>query len=727
MGKNNVAVKCVQADNETDSNSVLNNDEDVIKINDNKNRDTAKNSDDSAKGGKSGSRKRIHGLDGIRALAVILVVGYHFIPQVFPQGYVGVDVFLVLSGFLITYLLIQEVDSTKRINLISFWARRLRRIVPAVFVMVGVSVSTALFIGGDVLVGIRRQIITAFTFTYNWGEIIAGSTYFDQANPALFKNLWSLAVEEQFYLLWPILLWLLIAPKLIKKRNVALVVALVLAGLSFTWAIALTAHGADATRIHVGTDSHAYGLMLGAALAIAHKKIISVRMNNRRYTALFFGIAGWLGIISLVCLSCAPLSRIPLGTLLPMPAISFIASILTILSISSTFAYSQWLNLTNDTHAIIQLRGAISERSLVGFLQLVPLRWVGLRSYGIYLWHWPLSVLALYCVPGLNVWVRAVIIVALTFICAGLSWKFVEQPIIRDTAYGWMHSLSKRSRVVVIAALAVATTLSGCAIVMQPEMTSAQRTILEARKANAAMKDSLGKSQKSSRLDSKSDSSPKSKKNSTRNTQKKSADSTKEKRLDSKKRQSTSNSKKDAVKSGKTAQKMHNQPEIIGANITVIGDSVTEASSMMLNQDFPGIYVDGVVNRTGANAAQFLADADNNPSVGRRHYVVVGLAANATWRQEWLDALLNQVGSDRKLILVNGFGPSTSSWIFQSNDVIAAYAGAHRGQVFVADWAGQIKDHTDLLAQDYVHPTFDGGAHYFSLAVKNALEEAYRS
>ena len=149
---------------------------------------------------------RIGGLDGLRAIAVALVLVYHLIPGVLPGGMVGVDAFFVISGFLITSLLLLEQRRTGRIDLRRFWIRRLRRIVPALVAAVAVVVALAACIGGDALLAVRRQVLSSILLVYNWAEIIGGSSYFDQTQPLLLTNVWSLAVEEQFYLLWPLVI-----------------------------------------------------------------------------------------------------------------------------------------------------------------------------------------------------------------------------------------------------------------------------------------------------------------------------------------------------------------------------------------------------------------------------------------------------------------------------------------------------------------------------------------
>src|SRR5690625_3791387 len=155
----------------------------------------------------TGARGRwwIEGLDGWRALAVSAVLVFHLRPGTLPGGFIGVDVFFVISGFLITTLLVRELARHGRINLPRFWLRRARRLLPALVTVVVTSTVAAYFAGGDLLVGIGRHIAGALTFSNNWVEIVAGSDYFAASTPNLFMNFWSLAVEEQFYILWPII------------------------------------------------------------------------------------------------------------------------------------------------------------------------------------------------------------------------------------------------------------------------------------------------------------------------------------------------------------------------------------------------------------------------------------------------------------------------------------------------------------------------------------------
>ncbi|MFL6154203.1 MAG: acyltransferase family protein, partial [Ornithinibacter sp.] len=204
---------------------------------------------------------RLAGLDGLRALAILAVLVFHLDPTWLPGGFLGVDVFFVVSGFLITTLLVRERVTSGRTDLPGFWARRARRLVPALLVCVPSAVLLARLSEGDLLVGIERQVLGATTFTSNWLEIHAGTDYFAATSPQLLMNLWSLAVEEQFYLLWPLLLIGLLRLPRAWQRG-CLVAAVVVAALA-----PLRLVGGDTLHAYYGSDVHAMPLLLGALLA----------------------------------------------------------------------------------------------------------------------------------------------------------------------------------------------------------------------------------------------------------------------------------------------------------------------------------------------------------------------------------------------------------------------------------------------------------------------------
>ncbi|MDO5635584.1 MAG: acyltransferase, partial [Micrococcus sp.] len=308
----------------------------------------------------------IPGLDGIRAIAILGVLVFHFTPSVLPGGFLGVDVFFVLSGFLITTLLLREIDGKGRIDLLGFWRRRARRLLPALVLVVLTSVTLARLIGGDLLVGIGRQTLGALTFTTNWLEISAGASYFHSTSPILFINFWSLAVEEQFYIVWPLALVAVLALTRTGRQRIGVVAGI---GLASTILMAvLYTPGEDATRVYYGTDTHLMGLMGGAALALAwanpqHRAGLRSRVWRR-----------WRGVAVL-------------GALLVL------AAQMRWMDAATPFTFRGGFLLA-ALATMVLIAGLLESGGPWRRVMEVPLlRWVGERSYGIYLWHWPVLVI----------------------------------------------------------------------------------------------------------------------------------------------------------------------------------------------------------------------------------------------------------------------------------------------------------------------------------------------
>ncbi|HNQ08384.1 MAG TPA: acyltransferase, partial [Tetrasphaera sp.] len=214
---------------------------------------------------RAASAARLAGLDGLRTIAIAAVVIFHLNPAWLPGGFLGVDIFFVVSGFLITTLLVREQARTGTVDFAGFWGRRARRLLPALLLCLPLSIVLARLVQTDLLVGIGREVLGALTFSYNWVQIAAGADYFASTTPQLFTNLWSLAVEEQFYLVWPLTTWLLL--RHVPSVRARIAVPLTLGVASALWMGVHFDPDLGATRVYYGTDTHVVGLMLGAALA----------------------------------------------------------------------------------------------------------------------------------------------------------------------------------------------------------------------------------------------------------------------------------------------------------------------------------------------------------------------------------------------------------------------------------------------------------------------------
>ncbi|MCK6079073.1 acetyltransferase [Microbacterium sp. EYE_5] len=615
---------------------------------------------------------RLSGLDGLRAVAVLLVVVYHLFPAL-PSGFLGVDVFFVISGFLITTLLMREREQDGRIGLASFWRRRARRLLPAIAVMVLVCSSIAWLIGGDVLVGVGGQLLGAATFAYNWVAIAAGSSYFgggsfDATAPELFRNLWSLAVEEQFYLLWPLLL-----PAVLALRSWRTPVAVGLAAASAGLAVLLAG---DVTRVYYGTDTHAFGLLLGVALAFLRPA------SHAKGVPAPVGAAAVAGVVALAFVT-------PGTDAATFPGLLVAASVLSAVAIAA----------------------AVRPGSPLGrALDVAPLQWIGERSFGIYLWHWPIVVLMTVATTGVSPDVEVplpvgAITLALSLIVAELSYRFVEQPVrrrgLRATLRGAARAFGAgpARRLAATAAVAAGALLiagTSAAVADAPTVASSQAVVEHGREAlDAASRTRASHAQTLPGAAVRSEDPVLRPQCPTANL-----------------------SDDEGLCTAPDGRPAPPAPaRVAGDRVTAVGDSVMLASAPSLLERMPGVEIDAKVSRpmsAGVGILSRLADAGDLGD-----YVVVGLGTNGAISEDDLSRIRSEIGHDRTLVLVTAYAPR--DWIPGVNADLEAFA-SHTPGVVVADWSAAIGRHTDLLAGDGIHPGRAGGDIYAD-AVSTAIED----
>ena len=607
-------------------------------------------------------RGRIGGLDGLRAVAVALVLVYHLLPGLLPGGMVGVDAFFVISGFLITSLLLVERRTTGRIDAGRFWIRRLRRIVPALLVAVAATVSAAACLGGDVLLAVRRQVLGSVLLVYNWVEIVAGSSYFDRTQPLLLTNVWSLAVEEQFYRVWPLVVIALLARGVSRRRvRAGALLALGLSLASAAWALRLVRDGAPVSRVYMGTDTRAFGLMLGAAWALWHGRATEGADLEPQPAGLrrVRGAAGWAGLAGLLVLARFAGETTADGGSGPEPAL--------IIASACTLAVVQAL-----TGEVAGADGPA--RRLMSLLEARPLKWLGERSYGLYLWHWPLGVLAFYAIPPTAA-PRAVAVgvLGLTLCAAELSHALIETPVRRDGLLVRLRRVARLRPRQMVPAGGGATALVlllVLAFASQPAQSAAQQAIavgtgyLSAPSAVPAT----------------------------------------------------------AVGAPTQDPSPEQADPFTGGEVVVVGDSVTIAAAPSLEADLPGVAVNAEVSRSVYAALPALQAMDAG---GARPCVVIALATNGSVETDQLDAILSYLGPDRGLVLVTAHGPARTTWIPPANETIRAFARAHPDRVAVADWDAAVAARPDLLLDDQVHPVPEGGELY-AQTVTNAVADLRR-
>ena len=600
---------------------------------------------------------RVTGLDGVRAIAVILVILFHLSPGAVVGGFLGVDLFFVVSGFLITSLLLREREATGRISLSAFWRRRARRLLPALAVLLLVCSTAAYAIGGDILVGIGQQLLGAVTFSSNWLFLAASSNYFDSTVPELFRNLWSLAVEEQFYLLWPLLLVLVLlrVPRWVRIAGLSL-----LAAGSAVW-MAVLWSADNATRVYYGTDTHFFGLAIGAVLAFVAASWPSRALEWPR------ALRGVLGVTGPI-------------------ALAGILAIAAFMNEDAAVTFQGGLALVSVLSAVVIATLLVPGTPLARVLDWTPLRWIGQRSYGLYLWHWPVFLLVVALLPGWardgwSGWALGGIALVITVAAAAVSYEFVEQPIRRHgfratwaTFTGWFSGRARHSFVagvwIVVLVLTAGIGTVG-AVAADPGRGETELLVAAGQQAldEAAAHDA------------------------------------------------TTTPDPTDTPGVQPAPDDDAPPKPVGGDqITAIGDSVMLAAAPTLYQKFPGIYVDAEVSRSIYVAPGIIQRLLNKGKL--RQVLVLALGTNGPIDRKVLDQIRDLAGPDRLMVVVNVQAPRY--WSAGVNMTLSAFALDYRN-VELANWHDTIQPSLNVLAGDQIH-FGEAGATIFSKTISDALQ-----
>ncbi|NUS40200.1 MAG: acyltransferase [Terrabacter sp.] len=613
---------------------------------------------------------RIEGLDGLRALAIAGVLVYHLNASWLPGGFLGVDVFFVVSGFLITTLLVREHHRTGRIALGQFWVRRARRLLPALLLCVLTSVLIARLVSQDLLVDVARQMVGALTFSTNWLEVTAGTSYFDQTAPQLFMNFWSLAVEEQFYLAWPLLTLGLLAV----SSRIRVGAALTIGATSTVLMALLFTPGTDATRVYYGTDTHVMGLMGGAALAFAWASP---------------QLATWV----------AP-SRWgrPGRYAVPLAGMVLLAQ-MALLDEQSSLTFRGGIALATLATAVLVM-GVIERRpdgatALQRVVRHPVAVWVGARSYSIYLWHWPVILLVALdnpSAPGtLSHLLTRVWCVLVTLALADLTYRFVEAPFrslgfrgVASSLRASATALTRRGKKVVAGVVAGVAVVTAVIVVTAPDMTETARMLAE-NEAAAQSDDPGAATPTPTALTSPAPG-----------------------------RATTPIRSTGPTTGGITATTAtFTMPK--GPEIDAYGDSIMVGSLQALRYYFPGIRIDAKSNRRWSDGlTEVTARGDAN-----RRAVVLAFGTNAGVDADAVEQVLDSLGPRRMVVLVNIMGPFAR---IDSDNATLELVARGRPNVVVADWADAIRAHPEQVQSDRVHPTIKG-AHLFSKTVRQALAD----
>ena len=646
-----------------------------------------------------GAGSRIGGLDGLRAIAVTAVVIYHLGIEWLPGGFLGVDLFFVISGFLITTLLLTEVGVRGRIDFKGFYLRRARRLLPAlVLMLVGTAIIVST-IATDVAEQFLRDLPGAALYVSNWWALGQEQSYFELIGRGnVLAHLWSLAVEEQFYLLWPVMLggicWVA-NRRGMSRRRLVLVVALGGAVASTLWMSWLSVSRgmpieADPTRVYFGTDTHAMSVLLGAALAAvwrpAHFR--TVIPAGARTAVIGAGAVG-----------------------LAMTAWLFV----------TVTEYTPWLYrggflLAAAVFALV-IAAATHPGAPVGrLLDVAPLRWVGERSYGIYLWHWPIFLVTR---PGVDIpWEGPLVDVgrvALTLGVAALSYRYVEVPIRHGAIGKAIASMRERARTVgpvdavvprrrvTIATLLVTTAVVAALVASFATLPKTEPVLAaygEYGSTEAISDDASPTAAPSTKPSTKPSSEPSSTPSSkppTKPTPKPSASSAPAVVLAPGEKRSTAGFGTD--------------------DISWYGDSVTLWSADALRSILPGVKLDAAINRSPASIQDSVL-----ASLGRgtlRPIVVMHMGTAGPVSEERLEATIAKLDDRARIVLVTS--TARFAWVKPSNQVMAAVASRH-DNVVLADWRTYSTD-KDGWFKDGLHLTEKGKPYFGNFVKKAALSD----
>jgi peptidoglycan/LPS O-acetylase OafA/YrhL len=356
------------------------------------------------------NQRYMPGLDGLRAIAVLAVIAFHLGFEWAPGGLLGVGIFFTLSGYLITDILLSQLARRGHIRLGKFWLARARRLLPALFAMLIIVVAWVTIFGPAQPQQFRDAVVANAFYVGNWQLILGDVSYFARFEPpGPLNHLWSLAIEEQFYILWPFIL--LIGVKLVRETplpsGVRPRLAVATLGLALVSAILMAIlyrPSLDPSRVYYGTDTRAMELLFGAALAMVWpSRKLSPRIGaGARNTLDALGVVGLLAIALMIWQTDQ----------------------------YSSFLYRGGFVLLSIATVLVLAPLAHPACRLGPILGWTPLRWVGVRSYGIYLWHFPIIVLT---TPGGvangRELLRAALQVVAIFGVSAFSWKYLEEPI----------------------------------------------------------------------------------------------------------------------------------------------------------------------------------------------------------------------------------------------------------------------------------------------------------
>ncbi|WHY20506.1 acyltransferase family protein [Paenibacillus sp. G2S3] len=601
-------------------------------------------------------RRYMPGIDGLRALSVIAVIAYHLDINWAPGGLIGVGIFFVLSGYLITDQIIQRWKQDRRFDLKDFWIRRARRLLPAMFVMLFVTAMWLLVFDRSRLAALQGDFISSTLYFNNWWLIFHDVSYFESFGPpSPIGHLWSLAIEEQFYFIWPLVI--IVGLRLAPQRGKLIVMCLTGAFLSALAMALIYQPGVDPSRVYYGTDTRAFALLIGAALALAWpSQNLTDKISRRSRYILDF--SGAIGLITLI------------------------------LMIWRTNEYGQFLYygglvLVSILSAIVIAVLAHPASRLAKIMGCKPLRWIGVRSYSIYIWHYPVIILTNPTVDtgGFDGF-RVLFQLGVSLLLASLSWKYIEEPIRQGLLGKWCAQLSTRLRFKIRPLfIFIAVPL----IILSISCSSNLDTKLSANSNTGTITNPVKNEHNVTLVPPQDVPTP-----------------------------------VPAPVPVDPPKKPEPQPHLeeAGKGVTAIGDSVILDAAPYLQELLPGIVIDGKVGRQMSQAQEVVDKLRAKGKLGTR--VIINLGTNGAFNSNQLRKLLTSLEDVQQVVLVNTRVPK--KWQNTVNASLKKVA-LEFPYAMVVDWHSSSEGKDSYFYEDGVHLKREGAKSYAALVAKAVQKE----
>lgn len=643
-------------------------------------------------------KRYITGYSGLRALAVIGVILYHLDPNHFGGGYLGVPIFLVLTGYLVTDQIMAAHRRFGFFDVRAFYQRRFKRLYPPLIAMLWLTSAYIILFQRNLLNKLYQIVLTNLLGVYNWWQIFNGQSYFDRFanNESPFIHLWTMSIDWQFYLLWPIIMAVLV--KLFKKKRDIFWALVALSLISAVEMAILFKPGQDTSRIYYGTDTRFYSLGLGAALAL----LWPFEELDNRFTQSDARILNWTGLaafLGMIALLFTPL--MDAQTAFPYYGGMFLFSLLvTILAAVVAAPVGIWNQ----------------------FLTNPVFDWLGSRSYEIYLYQFPVMIFFESQVSDLadHVALYRVLEVALILLISEIAYRLIEKPRFEPVeVINSLKQLFRRPRQLSkswlkTAAFFLIFLIGTCGIAVSPlakaenKDSALIKTINNNSKKQAEMNKRALESIKQS-----AKSSAKSKSSSSSKAKKASASSSK-----AKPKQKVSGKKvnQEFEKYGISQAQLQAAQKL---QVTAIGDSVMASSSDLLHKLMPNSIVDAAVSRQGDVGVSLINSYLQKGQL--QENVLIGLGTNGPISDSDMQQILDLVGPHRQIYWINVVVP-TRPWQNQVNQQLASVAQKHKN-FHVIDWYGYAHSNSSWFYDDKTHPNNVGQMYYSSYVVKEMLSK----